>query len=66
MSPNGSRPSLDTHGDVDAEPGKRDREVRFGSCEPQRQRHPEPELAVFQRVEQRHRLADGEDGHAES
>ena len=52
--------------DVDAESGERDRKVRFGPCEPQCEGHPEPELSVFARIEERHRLAEREDGHAES
>ena len=39
-------------GDLDAEPGEGDREVRLGAREAQRQRHAEPQLAVLQRVEQ--------------
>ncbi len=51
--------------DVDAEPRQGDREVRLGAREAERQRHAEPQLAVLQRVEQRHRLAERQDPHAE-
>ena len=52
--------------DVDAEPRQGDREVGLGAREAQRQRHAEPQLAVLQRVEQRHRLAEREDRHVRS
>ena len=41
-------------------------QVGLGAREAQRQRHAEPQLAVLQRVEQRHRLAEREDPHARS
>jgi hypothetical protein len=50
-------------GDVDSEPGKRDREVRLGAGDSQRQRHPGVRRTVRHRVEEDHRLADGEDAH---